>query len=325
MSEYNDVQKTFLSLVVIPCTIVCFFLYKYAKKRLVGTSDNQAKRMEKWYAILAGGTLGQFFCHTLRKGLVDTGIIASGSGAIGYNFLIGFVLLAFFILYSIDKYSLVWNNNPYHNLSGSLSRGTEHILDRDNIEEARYHESIDVTSQDFAIHSFQVMDEVRLIKIRRRRAIMFYILMLILVMIEGVYLVYRQEVAMGGPPTLVAVYWIDKIMESIILSAILIHGNFHAMAEGKHKWFWVLCGIWCFAVLCSTIPALLGLTTEQVAPWVEWWFTGIVHAIAGGVLFYNSIYFIFLNRPGADRKETCASIFLSVGACTIAFITGIFV
>jgi len=325
MSEYTEVQKWFTALVVIPCTAVCVLFYKYAKRRLPGKTETQARRMEKWNAILAGATMGQFFCHTLRKGLIDTGIVTASRDIWGYNILIGFVLLSFFVLLCIDKYSLVWNDNPFHTVDGIYMSGAENLLDRDHVEETRYHESNDVTSEAYAVESFSRMDSKRIVQIKRRRAILLFFIMLVLVVIEGAYLVYRQHAAWGGPATLVAMYWIDKIMETVVLCAALIDGNVHAWEDGKHRYFWVMGCIWCVAVLLSTMPVLLAKSTAHIATWVEFWLTGIVHAIAGGMLFYVSIYFTFLDRPGTDKRDMCARIFLWLGACVIAYVTGIFV
>ena len=140
--------------------------------------------------------MGQFFCHALRKGLIDTGIVTASRDIWGYNILIGFVLLSFFVLLCIDKYSLVWNDNPFHTVDGIYMSGAENLLDRDHVEETRYHESNDVTSEAYAVESFSRMDSKRIVQIKRRRAILLFFIMLVLVVIEGKVGVFRRFLAM---------------------------------------------------------------------------------------------------------------------------------
>jgi hypothetical protein len=49
---FSPVEKAFLSLAFLPCAVLLFIIYRYAKHRLVGQSDTIERRMEKWYRRL---------------------------------------------------------------------------------------------------------------------------------------------------------------------------------------------------------------------------------------------------------------------------------
>lgn len=325
MSEYSDIQQWFTALAVLPCTAICILMYRYAKARLPGTQSTQYKRMRYWYCALAGGTTGLFFCHTLRKSLIDSSTLSESSSLWGgYNTMIGLVLVTFFIVWLINRYKLVSNPNPGH-IIFDYTTEPEYSIDRESMTDQTYLESDDVTTKEYAIRSYTVMDEKVLKSIRRRTSFSFYVVMLILMAIEGMYLVYRQDVAVGGPLTLIVCWWIDNIAKTIIVCAILIHGNWHTLEDGKHRWLWVLCAVWCLTILLATIPVLAQCSTETIRTKVDFPFTSIVHACAGGFLFYIALYYTMFTRNAMSKRDLCVQLTIWISSCLIFYMTGIFV
>lgn len=142
--------------------------------------------------------------------------------------------------------------------------------------------------------------------------------------VEGLYLVYRQDLAPGGTGGLVACFYIDKMLESLVVASILVYGHFHAMDAPHHYWFWALCGTWCIVIIMSTVPVLSSAPLAQIAVAVEHPAMAICYALAAGCIFYTAIYFVFVNREHADRCDMIWRLLAFGAGLWIPFVTSLF-
>lgn len=136
-----------------------------------------------------------------------------------------------------------------------------------------------------------------------KNAILLYVLLTFLCIVEGFYLVYRVNVAIGGPAGMVVCFYIDKLLETLVVGTLLIHGQFHAQPQPGVRWFWILALGWCIIVVLSTVPVLSSMSASSVTLAVEYPALAVVYAGAAGFIFYSSIYFIFVNRMRTDIKD----------------------
>ena len=91
---FNNSQKSVLPLVFMPCAIICFVLYKYAKKRLV--NENLGKRLQYFYSIISTALFG----HVLFRAMP----IMKQPYPI-------FVALGYFVMICVQKLSRTWRMN----------------------------------------------------------------------------------------------------------------------------------------------------------------------------------------------------------------------
>jgi hypothetical protein len=159
---------------------------------------------------------------------------------------------------------------------------------------------------------------------RSHGAILLYIIMIFICIVEGLYLVYRQELAFGGTGGMVACFYVDKIMESLVVATILVYGQFHTLESPQHRWFWALCGMWCIVIIMSVVPVLASVPVAEIAVAVEHPALSIFYCIAAGFVFYTSIYFIFVNRERTDRCEMIWRLVTFGIGLWVPFVTGMF-
>jgi hypothetical protein len=142
--------------------------------------------------------------------------------------------------------------------------------------------------------------------------------------IEGLYLVYRQERALGGAAGIVACFYVDKMMESLVVGTILVYGQFHTLEPPANRWFGVLCAMWCIVIILSTVPVLNATPVAEIAMVVEHSALAVFYSLAAGCMFYTAIYFIFVNRKHTDRCEMIWRLLAFGSGLWITFVTGLF-
>jgi zinc transporter ZupT len=323
---FTPIEKSFLSLAFIPCAVLQFIIYRYAKHRLVGESETIEKRMEKWFATMSGVMLGIFIFRTLPQ---SAAVVASNTFlrmGWSYRALAAFVMLGFYSLMWVDKLSRVWPySTTYAGLSpqeASDSLQTDHIIDPKRIEQTEYYDCSDLGSPVYNKDLSQLQAEASVLARNRRNAILLYMLMIFVCVIEGLYLVYRQDVALGGTGGIVGCFYVDKLLESLVVGAVLVYGRFHAFS--KPYWFLALCILWWVVIILSTVPVLSDAPVAEIAVAIEHPALGVCYAIAAGFIFYIAIYFIFVNRVQTDRREMILRLLAFGVGLWIPFVTSIF-
>lgn len=320
--NYSPGQQAALQLVILPCALVSFLLFRYGKRRLIG-KDTFGERMQYFYACLAGGTLGQFLFHTFSK----------STGQMGSSFSKIFIFLGLYIMFCIQKCSRVSNENQHYTSPEAVSADIEHIINGkgDEMEMNDYYEAsqLDKESEDgstyFARDMWILMDENKELRKRRIFSILFYLVLSFISVLEGFFLVYNKNTVLGGLDVLVLMFYVHKIMQTFIVSTTLLHGMFHVKHEHKIRWYIYLSALWCLNCSLSSLPAMLNISFAMSAIVLTHSATLLFYAIAGGVLFWIAIYFLWIDRKRTDKRETNIRLFLFGLFTVVSLITSFFI
>ena len=300
--SYTLGEKVSLPFVFLPCLLLVFIMYKYAKRRLVN-ADTFAKRMQYLYAAAAGAIMGQFLFHTLPNGTA-----ASDE----YDHV--FIFIGWFAILCVQKYTRVNNENEYYTSPGLPSHEITQRLNTDNMELDTYYEASGSDQSNFSRDMFILMDETKEMNKRRLLCILFYVSMVYISVIEGFFLMYHMK------STTIAMFYVNKVIQTFVVCVVLLHGMFHAK-RGKH-WYAIASILYCIVCLLSSIPALIGQST---VPFLENVFVSKVYLTIIGIMLYIAQYFAWLDRRQTNKKETIVVLITIALFGASSYATGIFI
>lgn len=323
---YSPLEKSFLSLACLPCFALLVLIYWYAKRSLINESERVSSRMELWYACMAGAMLGIFIFRTLPQSAAFNN---NGNISLSYRELAAFVMLGFYALMWVDKVGRVCAYNPVYFNGLSIQEASDEnanielLLNRQDVTMTDYHESNNVYDEQFPqeLHELQVTAHV--ITRRQRDALLLCVLMSFVCIVEGLYLIYRQDVALGGKAGIVACFYIDKLLETLVVGCIMIYGMFHSLSRYRSI-YWLISTLWCIVIVMSVVPVLNDTSMMEITNALQHPAMAICYAISAGFIFYISIFFIFSNRIRTDRKEMITRVIVFGAGLAISFVTGMF-
>lgn len=323
--DYSPLEKSAVSLACLPCVALLVGIYFFAKRSLLGDKkDTITRRMELWYAAMSGGMLGIFMFRTLPQSAGIASSVPHDSGW-SYRTLSAFVMLGFYALMWVDKYGRVWAYNSELYAGLTREEATEHdelhyIVDNEAMEVTSYHECSDVRSNAYPEQLHVLRVESHVLFRRRFHAILLLALMVFICVVEGLYMVYRQDDAPMGRAGLIASFYVDKVLETIVVASIFIYGMFHSSKRG----YLVLSAVWVITVILSTVAVLNSTPTPLISEALHHPALGIFYAISAGLVFYISIYFISYNRAYTDTCEMVARMVVFGAGLWTSFLTGMF-
>lgn len=314
---YSPGAKAGLALVLLPCSILGLLLYRYSRRKLMG-KETMDSRMINFYSAIAGGILGQFFFHTLPN---STG----GDVGVAYSTISVFIFVGFFIMMTIQKCSRVNNEMDYYTAPQGTGMDIRHIIDSETVSENNYYKATDITGEQFGEDMWALLDEHKELKRRRMISILFYIIMLFETILEGFFLVYNKS--SSGIPVLIVMFYINKLVQTFIVCVVLIHGMFH-VGNPKRTFFrgtyLSLLLLWTITCTLSAIPAMIDMEYYTVFTIMHnFWMTAF-YAMAGGILFWIALYFVWLDRKHTNKRETGIRLFLFALFSIVAYVTGMF-
>lgn len=296
---FDATQKGFLPVVFIPCAVICFILYKYAKQRL-DESDTMGRRMEYLYSIIAAALLG----HLLFRILPNV--------AQPYPILVG---IGFFIMLCIQKCAKGWRDDPY--MSTSVHDGElYYIVDRESIEVKTILLQDDLEDEHNQERVRLMSMETNELKKRRQIVIVLFIAMICTTIIEGFLLAEMGN----GKTIMVVMFYVAKMLQTLAVSVALVHSFFHGVKQGRWPWYFILCSIWCLACALSTLPAMLdfvGAIEGNVAIF-------LFYSLAAGIILWVSLYFVFLDRSENSLKRTVMRLTVFGVVFVLTWVTSFF-
>lgn len=320
---YSPGAKAGLALVFLPCSILGLLLYRYSRRKLMG-KETMDSRMINFYSAIAGGILGQFFFHTLPN---STG--AGGDTNIIYSSISVFIFIGFFIMMTIQKCSRVNNEMDYYTAPQGTGMDIKHIIDPETVSENNYYKATDITGEQFGDDMWTLLDEHKELRRRRMISALFYTIMLFETILEGFFLVYNKSSSStnGGIPVLIVMFYINKIVQTFVVGTVLIHGMFH-VGNTKRTFFkgtyLSLLLLWCIACSLSGIPAFIDMEQSVAQSVMRNVWMSAIYSLAGGILFWIALYFVWLDRKHTNKRETAIRLFLFAILAVVAYVTGVF-
>lgn len=313
--HFTQPQKAVLPLTVLIPIIVGWVVWKWFKKKrgAGGRGDDTIHRMALLDTGVCGLLFGQFLFHVVpRVALTEYG----NSGVNTYAINLLYILIGFLPMVWLQKLWKVMAVNPNHDF-----RDTPHSV-----------EIIDLLDVDNGVSDFTVMspDQVSTVEpgryearqeVKRRRlyVAIVYVIIFFQSVLDGVWMVYNQYEQ--DPRALVAVFYIDKLCESLIQASILTY------ALAPQRWYWLLiCGFAFVGVGVSTIfPLLPFLDAQFVASTVEHVALRFFLGLSGGILLWISVYLLFLDAVRrSERGKAIGLLFVFTVSILVSWATGYF-
>lgn len=296
--KFDNVQKGLLPIIVLPCALVCYALYRWGKRPLLGTPyTSHDQRLDYLCVFMGPALLGEFLFQAIPNSTNST------------SFVNIFVLLGFFLLFFGQRMGRVWHDNPNYVSREMATLQIRHTLNPDTIEINEYGYFSGLDTQTAATDRVSLMDEIAELGQRRRIAILTILIMYFMLLLEGLFLVQDNATAIH-PWIVCVVFWIDKLVETLVIVVSLQHGYFSPLVK------LIICSIWCLLCGLSTLPAVLDVDEVLVGAVATHAATSIFYALVGGLLWWVGSYYLYLDQHYTNRSETIVRgvIFVLTGA-----------
>lgn len=325
---YTIAQKASLPFVSIPCAIICLLFYKYGRKRL-NKKETIDSRMINLYSAVAGGTLGQFFFHTLPNSTIDENITLMGSSNNGYSTISVFIILGFYIMLCIQKCGRVCTEHAYYTAPETTSVEVGYTLDPDSMSQNEYLHADDLQDNNrFKTQMWTVRDEIKEVQRRLTISTLFIIIMLFVGVLEGFFLVYKvnNNDITHSPGLLIFMYYINKMIQTVIYCIVMLYGLYHIPTDTRNtRAYWVFGFLWCVSIIFSTFPVELEMSKFTAGMVLNNSLLSIVYACLGGILFWMALYFVWIDRRHTDIKDTVKRLILFAVFIFASYMTGYFI
>lgn len=321
---YNDAQKALLSLVVIPCCLLCYLMFRFGKRSLRG-SQRFSQRMDYLYSFTAASLMGEFLFQafpnsSLPSLAANVTQIEPGHPPLYSSIPSIFIMIGLFVMLCYQKYARVWNDSPNYVAPDQSTNDLFYIIDADRMEALDVFEAEGVNNSNVGQDRFAIQDENAELMKRRRLALITLFVMNLLCILEGFFLIYQT----GSRWIIYGAFVVDKLMETLVVCVVMLHAFYHVNDPASYHRFGVGAGVWCCVVVCSTIPALMDMSTPQATYVVTHLATSIFYAFSGGVLFWLAIYYIQIDLKRTDLKETFIRSFLFAVTASVSWVVGHF-
>lgn len=309
---YSDVQKgLIIPLIAFPSLLFLFVFYRIGKRPLYG-SNMFGDRMELFYSYTAAALLGQFLFQALPNA---TGPSGPQIGA----FVSLFVLVGFYVMLCIQKYQRVSHTNPHYVSPENNSIEINSLLDRESMEIVEYYHAVDLESESAALDRLQLSDENAELRKRRRIFVLTLVILIILCILEGFFLVYKPNTWLTW-----VFFIVDKYLETCVIGVSMLHSLIHATTEREPRWYLYCSLIWVTIASLSTVPMIADMSYDAVYLMVNHLATSIFYALAGGVLFWIALYYIWIDRKRVDKQETVVRLVIFGITGGISWVVGFF-
>lgn len=311
-SIYDAWEKALVSLVPLLVLAIGFFMYRRIKMLPNGEEDSVASRLSLFYNLAAGIIWGQFFFHALPN--------ATTHGAFGYKLRSVFFLLGYGIMLGYDRFARTSHSNKNFVGRAGTSKGTEFTLKRDRQIDADY-VKMDGSSNPSVL--WEGAEEYSDLSSRRFIAYVFYLVLIFNALCGGLFLTYNSVNTMHI--VMIAIFTIDKVMESVALFTILIHSRMYTRRGCSRTTFFVMLMGWPLVVLCSIILVLCDVTSDQASQWINHLALGIFYSIFSGILLWYANHFQHMEFEKPTRRQLRVSFLLFIVTAFISWATGYFV
>lgn len=324
MDYYTDAQKGVLPLFVIPCAATLLALYRYGRKSLRG-QQTFTSRLDYLYSFVAASIMGEFLFQAFPNSslpMIAHNIthIEPGQAPVGSSVPSIFMMVGLFVMLCIQKYSRVWNDSP--NYSGSNLAIVEivSVIDPETFEILDVFQADGMDNDHLGEQRMTLEDEHAELRKRGQLVLITMGICTVLCILEGFFLVYQH----GNKWVILFVFWLDKLMETIVIGTSMLHAYYHAKSPRTRNWFFVGSFIWIVVMFLSTMPALLGLSRSQCTVVLTHLATSIFYALSGGILLYVSIYYLQIDMRRTDVKETLVRSALFAVTAITSWVVGYF-
>lgn len=266
----EKVLLPFCTLVPIGTGIAGYFIWKRDKRR---DDEAMTERMAMWFVADCAIIVGLCVFHVIRNLMFSAADYRIGVGALGLSFIV-FMCIA---------------------IHGGVLKFKD---DADLLLNARHERSdfILLTNDAVAEHG-PAINESKSIHLRRR-----YITALTYMMIvfqsgfDGLVLKYNPNAQ--NSPVQVSMFFLSKLLESIVVSSALIH------AAVRTKWYVLYMFNFTVTVGLSTLAAYELVSPLVIAVVFEHWALQAALGASGGILLTLSYYYIHLESQRADYIKT---------------------
>lgn len=321
-SFFTNDQKGVLPLAAIPCLVLGILWYKFYTREFPSREESPQDRGEYFYTALSAACLGEVLFHALPNATLYSGV--------GYGLLIVGFFVGYFVMVCYQKMARVTSSDNSFYISPPDMVVTETTVKGRKTNARHTHAEV----EDFSTPQTSILDgHDQWVDLKKRRVITYItvVVLIFLVMLEGLFMIFNAPVTLGGAPVLVAMFFVNKLLQSVIFFGSLTNGDFSSSENPKRCWcciptqYHVFTLLWFVVIVCSTVFVLADVPLEQIDTAIRHPALCIFYTLAAGILFWVATYFIFMDRRKTDKRETVVRLLIFGVVSLISWTTGIFI
>jgi NADH:ubiquinone oxidoreductase subunit 6 (subunit J) len=297
-------EKVALSLVgLVLSPVISTAVYWIALKRIQESQDTKSKA-HLFYRMVSGILLAQFIGHTYWY-------------VAPFWFIALFVALGYVMLDVAESIGRLWNTNP-HYLPSDLIIEDIGLDKKTNVSNNMVVAS-DLTSNDFAEETFDILDSVKDMTKRRWMLGVLFFCLIVISCADGFHLTVTP---ISAP--LLASYYVHGACLSLAVFSAMIHAHIHT-SRRRRTWWFLLTLLWSVIYFCSALFVIIGQPPQHlVADILNHPAFVALYGFAAGTLLKIQFYFHFMKSLTADKRDLKWGILVFVMSCAIAMATSIY-
>lgn len=238
-----------------------------------------------------------------------------------------FVFLGLFVMLCVQRCARVNSEMQHHTDSSGATLDVKHTIIKQTVSRGDYFEATELEEQ-LADDYFEIIDEDAEIRKRRQISTVFYFIAIIGSILEGYILVINKTHGIGGIGLHIGMWYANKLMQTCMISVMLIYAMFHVTNEKRsllRGTYIGLSGVWFLVCLLSTIPILSDTTSAFSEATMNNNWMAAFYAFMGGIIWWISGHVRELKFKKTTKKETTIGLILFLLFGIFSYITGIFV
>lgn len=297
ISSLSFTEKVILPFCVLIPIVVGFLGYAIWKRDKHSMEETMSRRMSMWFMASCAAMIGLSIFHVVRN------LMAASDYRIGMTAMGITVIVCMCASMKLDILKITDDRDLLLNSKNEVADFV--LLDNDNVET-------------FGPELTETRGNIR------RRYLVAALVYLVLVFqsaFDGLVLKYNPNAQNSGVQ--VAMFYLTKLPESVVVSTALIH------AAVRTKWYVLYMCNFTMAVGLSTIAAYGTVNPLLIAAIYEHWAFQCILGGSGGLLLTLSYYFSHLeSRRAAVVDQFGANVWANMAAFSVSFVlcctTGMF-
>ena len=296
----------------IVCPFMSWLVYRISRRRLK-RRETLKSSAHVFYRSLSGVLLAQFLCHTFVP--TFSGDNPTPFTALDVKYMFYFILLGYFVFEICESISRIWNTNRQYvaPLDDTAGYGQDEIgLNKETMEEQSVVVGENVSSNDFSNTVWLLQDVA---KDKRKRQWLLATLVCtfcIVSVMDGMLLVYRDPQNVLQLAGILTAFFINGISMSFAIFGGMIHAKFHVTEEQRPRvmWWTFITLVWSIALICSTVPALSGISLPLAQSIVNNKILLAFYGFAAGMILKLQQYYHQQKVNDIDRRQTMVGLFV---------------
>lgn len=317
--NYTDAQKGLLGITIVPCMLLCLFMFRFGRRGLKG-NERFGQRMDYCYSAIGALLLGEFIFQAFPNSMLpmiaeNITHVQPGHPPMDISIPGLFIFAGAFLMLCYQSFARIWNDSPNYSAPADQHIEISDIIGPE-MEVLDTYQASGLNNDAIGVERMQLQDQTSELSKRRRLTFITLLVMMVLCILEGFFLIYQN----GNKWAILVVFVVDKIAETFVVCVAMLHAMYHA--KMRYNYYVMGSSLWFCVVFASTLPALCDMSNYEATQVVSNLATTIFYALAAGVSLHIVFYYLYIQQKRTDLKETTVRMTIIVLCGLTSWVVG---